>query len=51
MIDANEEAEESVHSGNDCDNEVLPPKKRGTKLNYALDFVEVTKEILMQGKF
>jgi hypothetical protein len=39
MTDAKEEAEELVYSGSDYDdddNEVLPKKKRGTKLNYVM---------------
>jgi hypothetical protein len=52
MTDANEDAEESVYSGSDYDegdNEVLLlPKKRGTKLNYAMTTMFESKELALE---
>jgi hypothetical protein len=48
MMSANEETEESVYSGIDCDNAVLPPNKRGKKLNYAMIKTFESKELALE---
>jgi hypothetical protein len=51
MTDSNEEAEESVYVKSDCeevDNEVSPPRKRGTKLNYAMIKMFESEELALE---